>query len=139
MSVKSIAKGIKTGMFAFLAALMLFSTAFSTRAYADDTMQVALKNSIYGGIIGALIGSAAVLVTDNPDDHLNYIPTGAGIGIMLGAAYGVASSGVVQSLGSIENGKFSWSIPTISIDGIFDRNANHTEVVRSIDVVRLKF
>lgn len=139
MSIKTIAKGIKTGIFVFLTASILFSTAFSARAHADDTMQVALKNAIYGGIVGALIGSAAVLVTDNPDDHLNYIPTGAGIGIMLGAAYGVASSGVVQSLGSIEGGKFTWHIPTLNVNGVFDRNANHTEVVQSLDVVRLKF
>jgi NhaP-type Na+/H+ or K+/H+ antiporter len=136
---KDLLKRLKLFVTAFLVSSMLLTSILSGTARADETMQETLKSAIYGGIVGALIGSAAVLVTDNPDDHLDYIPTGAGIGIMLGAAYGVASSGVVQSLGSIEAGKFSWHIPTLNVKGLYDRNANATEVVESLDLLRVKF
>lgn len=123
------------------ATLLVFLTVvlFSSSAIADDTMEVTLKDSIYGGVIGALIGAAVVLVSDKPEDHLSYIPTGAGVGILVGAAYGLATSGLVQSVGEVKDGQFALGLPTIKTIKIFDENANDTEVINQVDLFKLNF
>ena len=68
--------------------VMLFTFLTGSVASAEDAMDRTLKGSLYGGLIGGLIGTAVMLLTDNPDDHLEYIPTGAAVGILVGAAYG---------------------------------------------------
>lgn len=123
-----------------LAALFFASTASVARA-EDDTMQVVLKDSLYGGVIGALIGTAIVLVTDDPEDNLEYIPTGAGIGIIAGAAYGIASTGVVQSISEVDatSGEFALNMPTFKKTVVYNENTHQTEVINSMDLFKLKF
>jgi hypothetical protein len=113
---------------------------FTSRSFADETMQYTLKNSVYGGILGGLIGSAALLLSDEPDDNLSYIPTGAAVGVLLGAAYGIATSGVIESsIGEVEDGRFTFKMPTLKRVEIFDENVNGKEFINSIDVLRFKF
>jgi hypothetical protein len=119
--------------------LLLVFFVFTSRSFADDTMQYTLKNSLYGGILGGLIGSAVLLLSDEPDDNLSYIPTGVGVGVLLGAAYGLATSGVVESIGEIEDGRFTFNMPTLKRVEIFDENANDRELINSIDLLRFKF
>ncbi len=121
-------------------ALLLVFFVFTSRSFADDTMQYTLKNSLYGGILGALLGSAVLLLSDEPDDNLSYIPTGIGVGVLLGAAYGIATSGVIESsIGEIEDGRFTLNMPTLKRVEIFDENVNGREWINSIDVFRFKF
>ncbi|MBI1910674.1 MAG: hypothetical protein HYS21_01595 [Deltaproteobacteria bacterium] len=123
--------------------LLIFAVlTFSIRstANAEDTMQKALTDSLYGGLVGALLGSALLLLTDNPDEHLSYIPTGAAVGILAGAAYGVATSGIVRtSAAEVENGKVTFNMPTIQREEIYDRNVDDKEVINRVELVKLKF
>ncbi len=115
--------------------LLLVFFVFTSRSFADEAMQYTLKNSLYGGILGGLIGSAVLLLSDEPDDNLSYIPTGVGVGVLLGAAYGIATSGVIESpIGEIEDGRFTLNMPTLKRVEIFDENVNGKELINSIDV-----
>jgi hypothetical protein len=98
-----------------------------------------LKNSIYGGILGGLLGSAVLLLSDEPDDNLSYIPTGIGVGVLLGATYGIATSGVVEGIGELEDGRFTFNMPTLKRVEIFDENVNGRELINIVDVFRFKF
>ena len=125
-----------------ISALLAFFVfvAFSGEAFAEDMMQTTLRDALYGGIVGALIGSAVVLLTDNPEDHLGFIPTGAGVGILVGAAYGVATSGVISTAGAeIEDGKLTLNMPTIRTEKVFDEMANVQEVIEKVDLIRVRF
>jgi len=126
---------------AFLA-FFLFVT-FSGQAFAEDMMQTTLRDALYGGIIGALLGSAVVLLTDNPDDHLSFIPTGAGIGVLVGAAYGIASSGVISTSTAgaeiDEDGNLTLNVPTIRTEKVFDEVANVQEIIEKVDLIRVRF
>jgi len=112
---------------------------FSGRAIAADAMEVTLKDTAYGGIIGALIGSAFVLLADKPGDHLDYIATGAGVGMIAGAVYGFTTASTSKSFGEIENGKFSMHVPTIKVSTARDKTVNTKEVVNSVGLFAYKF
>ncbi|MFQ5736930.1 MAG: hypothetical protein ACE5GY_08725 [Thermodesulfobacteriota bacterium] len=126
-----------------ISALVLFFSffTFSGNALAEDLMQTTLRDALYGGIVGALIGSAVLLLTDNPDDHLSYIPSGAGVGILAGAAYGIATSGVIRtaSVAEVKDGKISFNLPTLTTERKFDEVANIYEEIEKVDLIRLKF
>ncbi|MDO8427212.1 MAG: hypothetical protein Q7T24_06845 [Deltaproteobacteria bacterium] len=130
---------IKKGLAVFLAFTFFF--ALSARAVmAEDSMQRTLNDSLYGGLIGALLGTAVLLLTENPDDHLSYIPTGAGIGILVGAAYGLATSGVVERAGAeVEDGRVTFNMPTVKKEKFFDEKINKVEEIESIDLIRVNF
>lgn len=125
--------------------IILLSIAFLSVAThakaADDSMQRTLRDSLYGGAIGALLGTALLFLTKHPGDHLEYIPTGAGIGILAGAAYGLATSGLVQSSAAteIENGKFTLNMPTVNRAEVYDEKLHTKEVIDTVDIVRVKF
>ena len=124
-------------------AVLLFVTfsLFSTRAFADEAMKHTLRSSLYGGVIGAIVGSAIVLLTDDPDDHLEYIPTGAALGVLAGAAYGLATGEFIYDRSAIvvEDGKFALRLPTIKSARVFDKNANDYNLIESVDLLRVKF
>ena len=120
--------------------LLLFAFAVNaTKSRADETMRYTLNNALYGGVLGGLVGAAVLLLTDEPDDHLDYILTGAGVGVLMGAAYGIATSGVIESLAEVEDGRFTLRMPTVKRVEVFDENSNRRELVNSIDVLRFKF
>lgn len=124
------------------AVLLIFAFfALSSKAKAEDLMQTTFKDAMYGGLIGALLGSALVLLTDNPDDHLGYIPTGAGVGILVGAAYGLGTSGIVQSAGAAEvtDGKLTFNMPTVERVVLFDNITNTEEVIQKLDLLKVNF
>lgn len=125
-----------------ISALIIVFTfiTFSTNALAEDAMQTTMRNALYGGIVGALVGSAILLLTDNPDDHLGYIPVGAGVGILAGAAYGIASSGMIRTAGAeVEDGKVTFNLPTVSTERVYDEVANAYEEIEKVDLIRVKF
>ncbi len=124
-----------------VAVVLLFAFVFSSSAtaYSEETMQHTMQSTLYGGVIGALLGGALVLLSDKPGDNLSYIASGAGVGLLVGAAYGVASSGVVESLGEIENGKFTFGLPIPKRKTVFDKNVNSYDVTSEISLLKLKF
>lgn len=121
---------------------MVFTLLTASAASAQDTMQKTMRDALYGGAIGALLGAAVMLLTDNPDDHLSYIPTGAAVGVLAGAAYGIATSGVMSTAAAeidAKEGKVSLAMPTISAEEYYDEKTNEREEIERIDLVRLTF
>lgn len=120
---------------------LIFTFLTFSVAKAEDVMQQTMRDALYGGVVGALVGAAVLLLTDNPDDHLGYIPTGAGIGILAGAAYGVATSGmmITSSAAEVEDGKITFNMPTIKKEKIYDEIANRYEEIERVDLIRVKF
>lgn len=120
---------------------LIFTFLTFSVARAEDVMQQTMRDALYGGVVGALVGAAVLLLTDNPDDHLGYIPTGAGIGILAGAAYGVATSGmmITSSAAEVEDGKITFNMPTIKKEKIYDEIANRYEEIEQVDLIRVKF
>ncbi len=120
---------------------LIFTFLTFSVARAEDVMQQTMRDALYGGVVGALVGAAVLLLTDNPDDHLGYIPTGAGIGILAGAAYGVATSGmmITSSAAEVEDGKITFNMPTIKKEKIYDEIANRYEEIERVDLIRVKF
>ncbi len=123
----------------FVITLLLLFAVFSSRAHAEETVKYTLNNALYGGVLGGLIGAAVLLLSDEPDDHLGYIPTGAGVGVLLGAAYGIATSGVIESLAEVENGAFTFNMPTMRRLEVFDKNSNERELVSSVSLFNFRF
>lgn len=123
------------------AVLILFTFIFLSAniSSAEDMMQKTLRDTAYGGVIGALIGGAFLLLSDHPGDNLEYIPQGAGVGMLVGAAYGIATSGVVQAAGEYENGKFSFNVPTVKWTESYDKTVDEREVTESVDLLSLKY
>lgn len=120
--------------------VLLVFCLFSGRALAaESSLEGIFKDTVYGGIIGALVGSAFVLLSDHPGDHLEYIPTGAAVGLLAGAVYGLATSTTVRSFGEVENGKFTLNVPTVKQSASYDRNAFRREVIDSVDIFKVKF
>ena len=116
--------------------------AFSTqaKAAATDAMSNTLTDALYGGAIGALVGTAVLFLTDKPGDHIDYIFTGAGIGILGGVAYGLATSGVVQRAATEYDGeKVTFSMPTIKRTEVYDELLSKKEVINSVDLFKLRF
>lgn len=121
---------------------MAFVLLTASAASAQEAMQKTMRDALYGGAIGALLGTAVMLLTDNPDDNLSYIPTGAAVGVLAGAAYGLATSGVMSTAAAeidAKDGKVSLAMPTISAEEYYDEKTNQKEEVERIDLVRLTF
>jgi hypothetical protein len=80
-------------------------------AHADDiALQKIMRNALYGGAVGALVGTAVLAFADHPSDHLNFITNGAAAGVLLGAAWGVYDSQTAYV--SLEHGAIHTAMPT---------------------------
>ncbi|MDQ6973720.1 MAG: hypothetical protein Q9M10_02460 [Mariprofundaceae bacterium] len=86
---------------------------------ADFEVQNTFEDTMYGGMLGALVGAGAMLVSGSPSKHWNYISTGAGLGIIAGAIYGVASG--ANAFAKLEDGQLQLGVPipevALSSDG----------------------
>ncbi|MBI5563013.1 MAG: hypothetical protein HY894_09230 [Deltaproteobacteria bacterium] len=127
----------KTVIAALLFSFMLLSTV--PAAFADDTMQKTVSDALWGGALGGLIGAAVTLLSKKPSGHLSNIPTGAALGVLFGAAYGLATSGTVQSVGEVEGGKFTLHVPTVEHIASYGRNADKTESVERVSLMNYRF
>lgn len=124
--------------------LSLAFVAFSFRpAQAEDAMQATFRSAAFGGLIGALVGAGVWMVSDNTDwdDHISYIPTGAGVGILVGTAYGLYTNTVVQQRAATEvkDGRLTFNVPTVRTANVYDTYTNRNEVVESLDILSVKF
>ncbi len=94
-----------------LISLCLLMVLLTGTAFAQDPAIVDIfQNGVYGGLAGALVGAAALAFTEEPEDHLNYIAIGAGVGVIVGTAYGVYTA--TRPLAMIEDSRIRWSLPT---------------------------
>jgi hypothetical protein len=69
-----------------LCAALWLGSAAPARAQG---MEVVFKDGLWGAGIGALIGTAQVLLIDDPEEELHRIPTAMAIGAILGVAFGL--------------------------------------------------
>ncbi|MBI5885615.1 MAG: hypothetical protein HZB85_03415 [Deltaproteobacteria bacterium] len=128
----------KTVIVSLLASFIFVSTVPAAFA-ADDALKTTVNDALYGGLLGGLVGTAVMLLANKPTDHLNYIPTGAALGILFGAAYGLATSGTVQSVGEIEGNKFTLHVPTVEHASAYDTKTNTTETAEHVSLMRYRF
>ena len=121
-----------------LALLLSFALLPARRAVADETMSVLLKDTAYGGIIGALIGSAFMLLADEPGDHWDYIPKGAAVGVLVGVLYGLVVHS--EALADSETEKQAGiALPTIETMKVVDERTQSVEVISLVNVLRYNF
>lgn len=87
-----------------LALALVLALAPARMAHAEDiALEKIMRNALYGGAVGALLGTAVLAFADHPSDHLNFITNGAAAGVLIGVAWGVYDSQTAYV--SIENGR----------------------------------
>jgi len=107
----------------------------------DDAVKNIFLDGFYGGMAGALVGTAFTAFTKHPGDHLDNIAIGGGIGILAGTAYGVVRS--TRAMAEIERGKMTVQFPSVQLR--MDRSPVNLPPTGSLapfwsaDVLRLHF
>jgi len=95
---------------------MLLTASWTVPVHAaENTLKVVLEDSIYGGLIGTVLGTASLAFTKHASDHLDYIAYGAAVGTIAGAGVGVVTS-INRAVAEYENGKVKLAIPTVMPD-----------------------
>ena len=92
-----------------LIAIILVMLVFPAAAFAD-TGRTVMDNTIYGGIIGGLLGSAWYLL--DQDEFGDKLATGVGLGLIGGFFLGLTD---VNNFVEIEDGEMRAGIPTIYV------------------------
>lgn len=82
---------------------------------AESSLKVVFEDSLYGGLVGALVGTATLAFTNNASDHLNNIAYGAAAGVIAGAGVGVFTT-LNRAMVEYENGRVKLAIPTVLPD-----------------------
>ena len=111
----------------------------STTAFAVDenAFRETFTSAFYGLSVGALVGTALMVFTHKPADHLDYIGFGAAAGTLAGTVYGVARSS--RSFASVENGKVKIAMPTIVPDLVESPATKQMNVTFRADLLRGTF
>lgn len=105
---------IKRSVIALTALLLSTFWTMPVQA-AESSMKVVFEDSLYGGLVGALIGSATLAFTHRASDHLDNITYGAAAGVIAGAGIGVFTS-VRHAMVEYENGAVKLGMPTVLPD-----------------------
>lgn len=99
-----------------VATTLLLTTSLSVPLHAaESSLKVVFEDSLYGGLVGALIGTATLAFTNNRSDHLDNIAYGAAAGIIAGAGVGVFSN-INRAMMEYENGKLKLAVPKVMPD-----------------------
>ena len=114
-------------VFVVLSVLMV-----STLSFAETRGGVILKDTAYGALTGAIIGTAALAFTEEPKDHLNYITYGAATGAIVGALFGVYEATALVEFDNSKK-KVKVAVPTVinSVKG--------KEVVSSVNLLKVRY
>ena len=78
---------------------------------AESVLKEFFSDSVYGGLAGTLVGGAVMAFTTKPGNHLDYLGYSSAGGAIVGAAYGLG-----RALAQLENGRITFSMPTIIPD-----------------------
>jgi hypothetical protein len=127
-------KVLKSTLFGCCVALMMAANPAVVEA-ADFEVETVFEDALYGGAIGALVGAGLMLVSSSPSNNLDYIMTGAGVGIIAGAAYGVFTSS--RAFAEIDDGKMVVGIPTPKLS--VQTMGESTVLAMEADLVKLHF
>ncbi len=121
---------------ACLVVMVLLAGMGPHEARAQDGFETVFKDGFYGGLAGALVGGAVVLLRDKPGEHLDLIGRGAAIGAIVGVAFGLVT--VSRSLAEIRDGRVIVGIP-VPYAWIRPLSAVDSEVVWSANLLVLKY
>ncbi|VAX33302.1 hypothetical protein MNBD_NITROSPIRAE01-2306 [hydrothermal vent metagenome] len=118
--------------------LITLSTIFfppSARAQQQDNdMLTVLKSSFYGGLTGALIGTAFLAFREKPGDHLKDIRVGAGVGVIIGTVYGLFKT-TGTAFVEVQDGYLTVQAPSFQI-GIDPETKG---LIGSVDLLKIPF
>jgi hypothetical protein len=121
---------------AVMTLVSLLSSTSSALA-ADDTIKEIFVDAFYGAAIGAVVGSAFIIFTKHPEDHLMNIAYGAASGVLVGTAYGVAKS--ARAFAEVENGRVKIALPTVIPELVVSPVSGQTKVAWKADLIRGTF
>ncbi len=96
-----------------LVAFLALTTAPVNAKAEENRMKSIFMDTFYGMAAGALIATAVSLAQDDPDWGEN-VGTGAAIGGIAGALFGIATE--AQYLASIEDGQVHVSLPSVKVN-----------------------
>jgi len=95
---------------------LLMTTAWSMPLHAaESSLKVVFEDSLYGGLLGGLLGAATLVFTENSSDHVENIAYGAAAGVFAGAGYGIATT-ANRAMVEYENGKVKLAVPKVMPD-----------------------
>jgi hypothetical protein len=103
-------KTLKRSIIILLSTCLLTGMAVPCVA-ADNAFRDLFESSLYGGLVGTLVGGAFLAFTHKPSEHLDYLAVGAATGVLAGVTYSVVKQS--RSLVAIEDGNVKLALPTI--------------------------
>jgi len=131
------------GVPALVMALVLAAgLALPPAARADDIkLQKILRNALYGGAVGALIGGALLAFRDHPGDHLEFITVGAASGVLVGVAWGVYDSATDNPYVMIDHDGVHAALvaPTLRVANPSVADRARREAVVGVNLVGVRF
>ena len=98
----------------FVTALSLLLSTATCQASESEKM---FNDVAYGGAVGALVGFGALLLSTSPKENLDYISKGAGVGIILGAAYGIFDNTTALIISEDGDVSLNAPMPQLFING----------------------
>lgn len=102
--MRKLAVGVLVVLFACLAQ--------PVTARADDiALERVLRNALYGGALGAVVGAALLAFKDHPGDHLEFVTVGAASGVLVGVAWGMYDSASRNPYVMLEHGRVHAALP----------------------------
>ncbi|NVO00223.1 MAG: hypothetical protein HXX17_12935 [Geobacteraceae bacterium] len=94
-----------------LAVMLVTSLSVPCHAVETSAIKDLFENTLYGGLVGTLVGGACLAFTKKPGDHLDYLSIGAATGVLAGVGFSAAKQS--KSLITFENGNVKVAMPTI--------------------------
>ena len=131
---------MKKGVGLLLVVVSVFSLMAPVSARAGEgSVQEIFADGFYGGLLGVLVGGAAMILTDKPSDHKDYLSTGAGVGIILGTTYGAVKAS--HAFADISHDGILFGLPSLTLEA--RKTAGGTAEGRSLllkaDLLRISF
>lgn len=144
ISFKTLTARKTVAIFALLAAISSSSLAYSQPNYQQqyggppNFFADMFMDSLYGGAIGALVGGALCVLTQQPGKHLDRIGYGAAIGVLGGTAFAVANAARHSAFVEMDDKKIRFAMPTIQ-PGV-EKDYHHPAVVSAnANLLALRF
>lgn len=126
-------KNIVVGLLLITLGTVLFPTKIHAKSQNNDMLTV-LESSFYGGLTGALIGTAFLAFRDKPSDHLKDIRVGAGLGVLIGTVYGLLKT-TGAAFVEVQDGQVTVQAPSFRL-GIDPATKGLTG---SVDLLKIPF
>jgi len=125
-------KRFKRTLMLMISVVLLTSLSVPCSA-ADSSFSELFENTLYGGLVGTLVGGALLAFTNKPSDHLDYLTIGAASGVLAGVAYTVAKP--AKSLIAVENGTVKIAMPAIIPDFQENRPKGLASLILKADLI----